>query len=126
MLAVPWPAFVAGLATGALVVWRFLVVRVRTGFKVKNPLLAWRSLNPHEVSFLRRVWRVGFILEEDDALRQERPERVKRRSTVGGDSEAQSIWTGSAELGEPSRLSIDGRRQGPDDVGHEPAALASP
>lgn len=76
MLGVPWPAFVAGAATGAVVVWRFLVVRVRTGVKVKNPLMAWRSLNPHEVSFLRRVWRVGFILEEDDVLRQERPERV--------------------------------------------------
>lgn len=89
MLAVPWPAFVAGAATGAVVVWRFLVVRVRTGVKVKNPLVAWRSLNPHEVSFLRRIWRVGFILEEDDALRQERPERVN--ATIHGLEETRRL-----------------------------------
>ena len=89
MQAVPWPAFVAGAATGALVVWRFLVVRVRTGSRVKNPLVAWRSLNPHEVSFLRRVWRVGFILEEDDALRQERPERVN--ATIHGLQETRRL-----------------------------------
>lgn len=77
VLAVRWPAFLVGLAAGsaaALVLRSNLVGRAP---KLGDPGLLWRGLTPHEIAFLRRIWRVGFILEEDDALRQEaRPDRL--------------------------------------------------
>jgi hypothetical protein len=77
VLAVRWPAFLAGLAAGgaaALLLRSSLAARAP---KLGDPGLLWRGMTPHEVAFLRRIWRVGFILEEDDALRQEaRPDRL--------------------------------------------------
>ena len=57
-------------------VWLLLSGSTRRGARGKDAGILWRSLAEHEVSFLRRVWRVGFILEDDPALRQERPERL--------------------------------------------------
>ena len=59
-----------------MLVWLLLVGLARRGARGKDAGALWRSLAEHEVSFLRRVWRVGFILEDDPALRQERPERL--------------------------------------------------
>ena len=76
-LAVRWPAFLIGSTTGAVAA---LLLRSSLGGRAPrlgDPGLLWRGLTPHEVAFLRRIWRVGFILEEDDALRQEaRPDRL--------------------------------------------------
>lgn len=77
VLAVPWPAFVVGMATGGAIAGTLVRSSASRGPKVADRGLLWRSLTPHEISFLRRIWRVGFILEEDDALRQEaRPDRL--------------------------------------------------
>jgi hypothetical protein len=77
VLALRWPAFLAGLAAGAVAA---LLVGPNVAGRAPNlgdPGLLWKGLTPHEVAFLRRIWRVGFILEEDDALRQEaRPDRL--------------------------------------------------
>jgi hypothetical protein len=70
---VRWPPFVIGALTGSVVAWLLRPVAPRRVTRLPPPA-AWRSLTQHEVSFLRRVWRTGFILEEDDALRQDRPE----------------------------------------------------
>ena len=71
--AVAWPPFLVGALTGGLVAWLLRPVAPRRVLRL-SPAIGWRSLTQHEVSFLRRVWRAGFILEEDDALRQDRPE----------------------------------------------------
>lgn len=77
VLAVPWPAFLVGAVTGGVIASALVRASGGRGPKVADLGLLWRSLTPHEVSFLRRVWRVGFILEEDDALRREaRPDRL--------------------------------------------------
>ena len=71
--AVSWPPFLAGALSGGVVAWLLRPASPRRVSRLP-PATAWRSLTQHEVSFLRRIWRTGFILEEDDALRQERPE----------------------------------------------------
>ena len=77
LVDVAWPALLVGALTGGAVVSLVRVALKRPALKLADPGLAWRAMTPHQVSFLRRVWRVGFILEEDDALRQEmRPERL--------------------------------------------------
>jgi hypothetical protein len=49
----------------------------RRGRGAESPGAIWRVLTEHEISFLRRVWRVGFVLEDDETLwRDVRPERV--------------------------------------------------
>jgi len=77
-----WQAGLALLATflaGALA--GLTAANLRSGTRrpvaLENPASVWRTLTEHEISFLRRVWRVGFILEEDETLwRDARPERV--------------------------------------------------
>jgi hypothetical protein len=68
-------SFLAGVALGVA------VARVLWSRSQRNPGaspgVTWRTLTEHEISFLRRVWRVGFVLEDDDTLwRDVRPERV--------------------------------------------------
>ena len=70
-------------------VWLLLVGSARRGARGKDAGVLWRSLAEHEVSFLRRVWRVGFILEDDPALRQERPERLN--ATIHSLTEARRL-----------------------------------
>jgi hypothetical protein len=70
-------AFLAGGAAGmaaARALWG--TSRGRRG-AAESPGLIWRALTEHEISFLRRVWRVGFVLEDDETLwRDVRPEAV--------------------------------------------------
>jgi len=69
-------AFLAGAALG-LAVGRIRWGRSRGRGHGESPGATWRALTEHEISFLRRVWRVGFVLEDDDTLwRDVRPERV--------------------------------------------------
>jgi len=80
---VPWAgiaalaaAFLVGLALGVAVA-RVLPGGARRRNPGENPGSVWRALTEHEISFLRRVWRVGFVLEDDETLwRDVRPERV--------------------------------------------------
>jgi hypothetical protein len=75
--SVRWSGLLIGAVTGGVVSALARLARRRPAPKLGDPGLVWRAMTPHQVSFLRRVWRVGFILEEDDALRQEmRPERL--------------------------------------------------
>jgi len=75
--SVRWSGLVIGAVTGGVVSALARVAWRRPPPRLGDPGLVWRAMTPHQVSFLRRVWRVGFILEEDDALRQEmRPERL--------------------------------------------------
>lgn len=77
VLAVPWPAFLVGAVTGGVAASALVRTSGGRAPKMGDPGLLWRALTPHAVSFMRRIWRVGFILEEDEALRQEgRPERL--------------------------------------------------
>jgi hypothetical protein len=63
----------AGMAAGRAL-WGTSRGRRGTG---ESPGVVWRALTEHEVSFLRRVWRVGFVLEDDETLwRGVRPEAV--------------------------------------------------
>jgi hypothetical protein len=72
-----WPALLVGAVTGGVVVSLARLAWKRPAPKLADPGPVWRVMTPQQVAFLRRVWRVGFILEEDDALRQEmRPERL--------------------------------------------------
>lgn len=69
-------AFLAGVGVG-LIVGRARGGRSRPRASGESPGATWRGLTEHEISFLRRVWRVGFVLEDDDTLwRDVRPERV--------------------------------------------------
>jgi uncharacterized protein YndB with AHSA1/START domain len=76
-LAVAAAAFAAGVLLGMLVA-RALRGRPRARSRItESPGALWRALTEHEISFLRRVWRVGFVLEDDETLwRDVRPERV--------------------------------------------------
>jgi hypothetical protein len=77
LVGVRWSALLVGAATGVAVASIVRMAWSRPAPKLADPGHVWRAMTPHEVSFLRRVWRIGFILEEDDALRQEmRPERL--------------------------------------------------
>jgi hypothetical protein len=75
---VAWGPFLAGVVAGAAA-----VSVERLGFKRRPvarrqpPHVTWRSLTEHEVSFLRRLWRTGFVLEEDDTLLRERPDLLQ-------------------------------------------------
>jgi hypothetical protein len=70
---VAWLPFLAGALTGVVATRLLRPAGARRAPRLP-PAVSWRSMTQHEVSFLRRVWRTGFILEEDDALRQDRPE----------------------------------------------------
>ncbi len=76
-IAILVAAFLAGGAAGIAVargLWG--TSRGRRG-GAESPGVLWRALTEHEISFLRRVWRVGFVLEDDETLwRDIRPEAV--------------------------------------------------
>jgi hypothetical protein len=76
-LAVSLGTFLAGVGLGlALARARWGRSRGRRG-TAESPGVVWRALTEHEISFLRRVWRVGFVLEDDETLwRDVRPEAV--------------------------------------------------
>jgi hypothetical protein len=68
-------AFLAGVGVG-LGAGRLRPSR-RPSHSLESPAAVWKALTEHEISFLRRVWRVGFIQEEDETLwRDSRPELV--------------------------------------------------
>jgi hypothetical protein len=69
-------SFLAGLGLGAALA-RVFWGRPRQRSPGESPGATWRALTEHEISFLRRVWRVGFVLEDDETLWKDvRPERV--------------------------------------------------